>query len=333
MSLFKPWRSRVDLPTLQLDKNLALWWQGVCDAHAIHAFSTSYQTRGIDKSIQSLVKVLAESNDESNQQRQQHLHVLHTRILNWDHMHNIGQKNSKRKTEMDILLKWVEKEIYSTNTPLSSQAKNSQRYSESIEAAARLKLNTNPGHNLYTWWKNSSNRGWFSRRSEATKELDKAIEWLSTNIVLSRLDALQNTMDAINVWLLDKQESSSRLQAVLMLKKHIGAEMAPLKEISAIMNTIESWYKVRRNEDGVVNNLYLLEKQFDLRNAPLTKLQETMTALDDWLLGKHHSDARIKAVEEFKQKIRSEISALSLYDSGDDKANQLPAGYAFACGK
>jgi hypothetical protein len=247
MNFFNPFRKKNDLSKWTIGQdNFLRWWDCVCENYRINTLTTSYQTRLLDKHLQVLSRQLAgldqglgyEKNSEINWHRA--CKRLRAQLLNWKHVHAVEGKYSKRDAPINRLLEWVEDELNKQKKVKQDEnALNQDNASNDNSSALKKRVVARPGINrnvtdnhLYAWWKSASNKGWFSRRTEATRELDKSIHWFSTNCMIFRLEALLELMRAIKVWQITKAmepKKSAREEAVLLLKEFIRAEIESLK--------------------------------------------------------------------------------------------------------
>lgn len=248
MNFFNPFRKKNDLSKWTIGQdNFLRWWDCVCENYRINTLTTSYQTRLLDKHLQVLSRQLAGLDqglsNKKNSEIKWHRACkrLRAQLLNWKHVHAIEGKYSKREAPINRLLEWVEdelnkqKKINQEERALNEDNVSNDNPSSLKKNAVAVKPDTNhrvTDNNLYAWWKSASNKGWFSWRTEATRELDKTIHWFSNNCMIFRLEALLELMRAIKVWQITKEmepKKSRREEAVLLLKEFIRSEIESLK--------------------------------------------------------------------------------------------------------
>lgn len=217
MFFFKAKDSLQDYATLlQKETNLQAWWQKVRDKNTL-SFLYSYQTKQLDASIAKLSQLIENYEAERAEVRRKALHKLYLQVCNWQHMHVIKRQVSQRAVQVEALANWLKTQLGNDSAVIELPRENVYK---GIEIADQ---------NLYRWWKAMSNLGLFSRRSAATKELDKAIEWFSNSITLDRLRGLEELMTAIEVWKDERQEVSRRLPMVEALQQQIAHQIEILQ--------------------------------------------------------------------------------------------------------
>lgn len=202
--------SNCTMTTSDLNRlDLQSWWSSVRDRNAFSFFYT-HQTKQLDGKIAGLSKVLSYLNKQDHGARRNVLEKLLMHVRNWKHMHDVTRRHSDRIEQVEILEKWLKTELGP---------------SQEIKRTSYQPL-TCSDRKLYNKWKVKSYGGLFSRRSTATKELDKAIHWFSTSVIFDRYDRLRELLDAIEVWKQERGNVSSRLPAVQSLEKYIIDELA-----------------------------------------------------------------------------------------------------------
>ncbi|KTD07789.1 hypothetical protein [Legionella jamestowniensis] len=217
MFFFKAKDSSQDYAALlQKETSLQAWWQKVRDKNTL-SFLYSYQTKQLDASIAKLSQLIENYETERAEVRRKALHKLYLQVCNWQHMHVVKRQASQRVVQMEVLANWLKDQI---SNDLAVIVLPKDNLYKGVEIADQ---------NLYRWWKAMSNLGWFSRRSAATKELDKAIEWFSNSIILDRLRGLEELMAAIEVWKDERQEVSRRLPMVEALQQQIAQQIEGLQ--------------------------------------------------------------------------------------------------------
>ncbi|WP_058525905.1 hypothetical protein [Legionella erythra] len=200
--------------------NVFKWWKKVKHPTVIGRFFPSFQTRLLDKSLNEFSSLLETQECRLKQKRLSALKLLQTQILDWQHMHVINKRTSHRHQVIDALLQWVNKEIQTSGQPSVNEVKaepNRQQASLSLPSSDET---------LYNWWKKHNRQHGFTWRSDATKELDKAIRWYSNAIIVYKQEALQEILNAIDVWLYARKDQSNRQPLVLQLKHRVEAEIA-----------------------------------------------------------------------------------------------------------
>ncbi|WP_131782012.1 hypothetical protein [Legionella gresilensis] len=229
MIFFKAKRTFEELKETLKTGNIKQWWLNTRDTYSKFSKLATYQTHLLDKTIAAL--------DEQVENgvyayRLDQLKALHTQLSNWESIHAIHSKTSSRSIQVEILKNWLDQQLYFSN---HTQINLSIKYEETVSTALKkLDLNVPSNsqplnkQNLYYWWKDKSNLGFFSWRTKATKELDDLIYWYSTSVIIDNLNALQKIMDGIEVWLNERINIShpARVAAVINLKKVVTLEMA-----------------------------------------------------------------------------------------------------------
>lgn len=207
--------------------NVFDWWKKVKHPTLIGRFFPSFQTRLLDKSINEFSSLLESQESALSLKKLAALKLLRTQILDWKHMHVIKKLTSHRYPVIETLLQRVDNEIKTIEVLCKTEAKSNKKQ---VSASVRSSDET-----LYNWWKNNNRRQHrFTWRSDATKELDKAIRWYSNAIIIEKNQALQEILNAIDVWLYARKDLSSREALVLQLKDRVEAEIASLGMIDEL---------------------------------------------------------------------------------------------------
>ncbi|MDX1836160.1 hypothetical protein DIZ81_02990 [Legionella taurinensis] len=212
------------------------WWKKEKHPTLTGRFFPSYQTRLLDKSINEFSVLLASKKEELKQKKLSALKMLRTQILNWQYMHLINKLSSHRHKVIKKLLKKVDEEIQTTEDASVNKAKakpnpNPLRLMQSLDREQPVLSFPSSGETLYSWWKKHSHLHWLTWRSDATKELDKAIRWYSNSIIIDQQKALQQILHALDVWLYARNGLSSRQSRVLELKSRIEETLTSLQGV------------------------------------------------------------------------------------------------------
>ncbi|QRN02445.1 hypothetical protein GH742_00325 [Legionella sp. MW5194] len=207
------------------------WWKKEKHPTLTGRFFPSYQTSLLDKSITEFSSLLASKERQLKEKKLTALQLLRTQILNWQHMHTINELSSHRHKVIKTLLKWVDKEIQTTEGSRVNEAEakpNTLRLTQSLGREQPVFSFPSSGETLYSWWKKHSQRHWLTWRSDATRELDKAIRWYSNAVIIDQQEALRQILHAIDVWLYARNGLSSRQPQVLELKHRVEQTLASL---------------------------------------------------------------------------------------------------------
>lgn len=210
------------------------WWKKEKHPTLTGRFFPSYQTSLLDKSITELSSLLTAKERHLIEKKLAALQLLRTQILNWQHMHTINKLPSHRHRVIKELLKKVDKEIQTTEDGRVNKAEakpNPLRLTQSLDREQPVLSFPSSGETLYSWWKKHSQLHWLTWRSDATKELDKAIRWYSNSIIIDQQQALQQILHAIDVWLYARNGLSSRQSRVLELKSRIEETLTSLQGV------------------------------------------------------------------------------------------------------
>ncbi|WED42848.1 hypothetical protein [Legionella cardiaca] len=201
-------------------KSLQLWWQEVRDYYTLSCLS-SHQTRQLDARIASLSALIDNYQAERAEDRKKALQTLYTHVRNWLHMHAVKRTHSERQTQVQELASWLQEQLGEQDLPerILPDAENENPY-DGVEIADQ---------DLYQWWMSMSKLGWFSWRSAATKELDFVIRVFSRDIIIDKVKALQQLMDAVEVWKAERKDVSRRLPMVEALEQHIAQRITDLQ--------------------------------------------------------------------------------------------------------
>lgn len=217
------------------ESNLSRWWERYVNSFTWFGFVRSYRTKQLTQCIHTFQKTITTIIDDHEQRRQDALQRLYSQAKHWKTQHQLLRLSSRRSLQVGLLIDWIEQQLTcdSPNQTVASQHQDwllqKNAAFDKTHAQTHQITPCQSDQGLYEWWRSISKLKFYQFRSQATKDLDKALQCYCNSVRLDRKKTLTNILIATECWKQERSGKSQRLEAVHLLEQQIRCNLEYLE--------------------------------------------------------------------------------------------------------